>query len=74
MYSKSVLRDIWFVSSTGQTCPEGRSTNRTRGPMQGPRVDVPYLENSALRLGLSSEFSNHASRLTRIGAKLKLAL
>ena len=30
-----VLRDIWFVSSTGQTCPEGRSTNRTRGPMRG---------------------------------------
>ena len=29
------LRDIWFVSSTGQTCPEGRSTNRTRGPMRG---------------------------------------
>ena len=28
-------RDIWFVSSTGQTCPEGRSTNRTRGPMRG---------------------------------------
>ena len=23
-------RDIWFVSSTGQTCPEGRSTNRTQ--------------------------------------------
>ena len=21
--------------STGQTCPEGRSTNRTRGPMRG---------------------------------------
>ena len=30
-----VLRDIWFVSSTEQTCPEGRSTNRTRGPMRG---------------------------------------
>ena len=30
-----VLRDIWFVSSTGQTCPEGRSTNRTRAPMRG---------------------------------------
>ena len=29
------LRDIWFVSSTGQTYPEGRSTNRTRGPMRG---------------------------------------
>ena len=29
------LRDIWFVSSTGQTCPEGRSTDRTRGPMRG---------------------------------------
>ena len=25
-----VLRDIWFVSSTGQTFPEGRSTNRTQ--------------------------------------------
>ena len=25
-----VLRDIWLVSSTGQTCPEGRSTNRTQ--------------------------------------------
>ena len=25
-----VLRYIWFVSSTGQTCPEGRSTNRTQ--------------------------------------------
>ena len=23
-------RDIWFVSSTGQTCPEGKSTNRTQ--------------------------------------------
>ena len=21
---------VWFVSSTGQTCPEGRSTNRTQ--------------------------------------------
>ena len=30
-----VLRDIWFVSSTRKTCPEGRSTNRTRGPMRG---------------------------------------
>ena len=30
-----VLRDFWFVSSTGQTCPEGRSTNRTQGPMRG---------------------------------------
>ena len=30
-----VLRDIWFVSSTGQPCPEGRSTNRTRSPMRG---------------------------------------
>ena len=28
--SLSVLRDIWFVSSTGQTCPEGRSMNRTQ--------------------------------------------
>ena len=26
----SFSRDIWFVSSTGQTCPEGRSTNRTQ--------------------------------------------
>ena len=25
-----VLRDIWFVSSTRQACPEGRSTNRTQ--------------------------------------------
>ena len=25
-----VLRDIWFVSPTGQACPEGRSTNRTQ--------------------------------------------
>ena len=35
LYLSFVLRDIWFVSSTGQTCPEGRSTNRTRGPMRG---------------------------------------
>ena len=44
LYLSFVLRDIWFVSSTGQTCPEGRRTNRTRGPMRGaPTLPYPTL-------------------------------